>query len=724
MDLDFSSVKVNAPKAPPTTCQGCGKPFEAAYASARFCMSCRNKRKEAGRTNKEARRTDRHLRHAEFIAVDGEGLAGDPKHHPYVLLGVGVEQREWPNGVTDITEIFSFLWQEFEKHPKATFVGFFLRYDFNCWLRLLPRERADRLFHPELRARRNADPNPLPVAYRGWEFDILGMKRFKLRPYGAKTYMYINDAGSFFQQSLMKVLSSLSENSTITDEEIAIALEGKQKRASAVLDDDMRRYNRTENIILAKLMEELDQAFVQLEIPLSRSQYYGPGQAAQKWMLKFEGVKRSKEAVQALPEDLFLALQASYYGGIFEQCAHGKIPGRLYEYDINSAYPTNIANLPCMCGKWAHDKQDGIFTLVHAKITGTNDWFLGPMPWRDEKKRISRPKRTVGWYWMDEIDASTRAGLIEEVEVLESWTYYPCKHKKPLEPIRELYQTRLKMGKNTAFGKACKLVYNSAYGKSAQSIGNPKVSNVAWASRITSLCRIQILNAIATHPYGYEDLIMIATDAVFFRHKHPGLKLSNELGDWDLTVFKDLYIAMPGIYWSTETIDGMKEQLHIKSRGVPSRDFQECIKDFQAGFDSWPKAKHGEVIHMLWGMWVEVGLEISFAQVSIPQALMWTKTDEEFHEMLAGINSTPKYGGTLLPRRATSKPSTKRGSKALLMYHGTYRSRVHPNPDFVESIPYDKTFGVALNEKSIDNCTFDTPDGEIGFGGVLTIELV
>ena len=93
--------------------------------------------------------------------------------------------------------------------------------------------------------------------------------------------------------------------------------------------------------------------------------------------------------------------------------------------------------------------------------------------------------------------------------------YHPCSHGKPLAGLAELFQQRLRVGKSTPHGIGLKLTYNSAYGKFAQSIGTPVFANPVYASLITAGVRAMICDAIATHPNHTDDLLMIATDAVY-----------------------------------------------------------------------------------------------------------------------------------------------------------------------------------------------------------------
>lgn len=222
----------------------------------------------------ERRKATRLTHNVDFIAVDGEGV-GRGREHKYVLLGVGNEQIEAESGLT-FDMIAGFLYEQYRKFPDTAFVGFFLGYDFCQWFKSLPESRARSLLtEPGRIARQRSSSGgnhtPFPVGYGKWEFDILGMKRFKLRPKGEKGWMYVCDAGSFFQASLMSVIDPRKwTDPVVTEEEYATLAEGKEKRDSAQLDSDMRRYNALENDVLARLMARLNQGFTQAGIRLKK----------------------------------------------------------------------------------------------------------------------------------------------------------------------------------------------------------------------------------------------------------------------------------------------------------------------------------------------------------------------------------------------------------------------------------------------------------------------
>ena len=537
-------------------CAKCGKTFLPTRKDQKFCSSsCHTKR------NNKNNRTDRLERIIEFIGVDGEGV-GKGSKHKYCLLTVGDKHLCSPYGIALSHEtIFEFLYNCFEEKPDAAYVGFFLGYDFACWLKSLPEDRAKALLSKEgiaSRKRKLSGGNtvPFPVHVRGkdtewdWEIDILGMKRMKLRrgtglPPGQvkneNPWMYICDTGSFFQTSFVNVLRDKKGRlfPDVTEEDFRIIAEGKAKRNDAkVVDKAMMEYNAKENELLAVVMSTLDAAFRSEGIVLNKDQFYGPGQAVQKWYALI-GAPTAEMVQQEVPSYARQAAKDSYYGGWFEIYRHGKIPGTVYEYDINSAYPAEMVELPCLLhGEWSQGEGPSFpnekYVLLHCLVEGSNP-FVGAMPYRGRLGSIMRPMRTQGWYWLHEIEAAKRANLIESVTVHKWVAYKPCKCPPPFAPMKELYEKRatLPEGKDSPRGIALKLVYNSGYGKLAQSTGEPKYANPIYASLITTGCRVRILNAIASHPRGTDALVMVATDGVYFDSPHVRLELdATALGKW------------------------------------------------------------------------------------------------------------------------------------------------------------------------------------------------
>lgn len=722
----------------------CTARFTRQRVSDKYCPD------HQGKHSAEIVRRDEH--NVEFIMVDGEGT-GEGPNHKYVLLGCGDVQIERADGFTDITEIFGFLYEQFEAHPKACFAGYYLGYDFNMWLRLLPRDRAAYLLTEDGKRKRqrvctcgnsgrcaHSRIAPHAVEYRNWQFDILGFKRFRLRPKTCQCrqvtckcpdqagWMYINDAGPFFQASLLSVINPASwREPIVTQAEYDLILAGKSQRGSAALDADMRKYNALENEIGSRLLDQLNRGFTAAGIRLNRKQWFGPGQAAQRWMRLDGKLEVTTHAVQQLPRDLRDSIIATYYGGWFEIPMHGIVPGITWEYDINSAYPAIASRMPCMCGRWLRGKDTpsslahkwlangarSRLRLCHVAVTGKSP-YLGALPYRDRLGSVLRPRYTKGWYWQHEIDAAKRAGLISNITYYEWWEYQPCDHRPPLRALTGLYDGRQKIGKDTPQGKAYKLVYNSCYGKLAQSLGDPVYANPVYASLITSGCRTMILNAIATHPAKATAVAMVATDGVYFLDRHPGLDelISEQIGEWSREEKHDLTLFKPGVYWdnrSRELINAGKAP-KFKARGINAQDFAKSIADVDAQFDGWSPDDAPDLD------WPSVQFTSRFAQTSVSQALQWSAgirdvgPREAAYRRLAGQVTSGKE------LTQDSKPDVKRDPLSLYLdlARGVWRTQPWDHRGWVESQPYDKRFGTDGETSAWDE--YATPDGSVLMG--------
>lgn len=667
-----------------------------------------------------------------FVGIDTEGSGTGTDHKP-VLLSCGTVYISDQNGL-DWERVFGFLYSQFQLGG-FVYGGFYLSYDFTQWLRSLPEERARMLLTPAGRAarkRRNMDGEfYFPMYIGGWEVDILGMRRLKIRPKGESRWMYICDSGPFFQCSFLKAIDpSKWDEPIVSTAEYDRIKEGKDYRSEAVLDDAMIEYQQLEVEVWSRLMDALQTGLRSIGVCLTPKQWFGPGQVAQEW-LKSQDIPRAKELGEIVPDWFLEAARATYFGGWFEIFCHGHIPGVSFEYDINSAYPYIIARLPCLRhGRWIHgmgrpNLARGSLCIVRG-IARTipqdtdpddnygRDWPIGAMLHRDAHGRIYRPRITEGYWWLHELEAAQRAGIVSEVHYDDWWAYEPCDCPPPLASVAELYYKRLEVGKNTMLGKAIKLLINSIYGKFAQSVGFPMFGNAIYASLITAGCRTMILDAIATHPGGPKNVVMVATDAVYFLDRHPSLPLSNKLGEWEESEHHNITLFKPGMYWDDASRQRITEGKapEFKSRGINPKDFAPVIAEVDAIFSSWPKRDpKGSRFQKKGKGWPTVEFKAHFSMISATQA-----TQEGWSWDRAGEVSTD----------VTLKQNAYHGSKReALFYDKTrdiYRSvprdslslLLHPHI-WPISHPYEKKFGaedpwsdIALEMKGI------SPDGAVG----------
>lgn len=723
----MTSTKTTIPSGitPAASCPGCGREFEPRRKNQTRCEpGCGWKRRKRRRMSKiiNAARTTLREADREFITIDGEGVTDpDTGEHKYVLISCGDKHFSYDGAALEFGEIMHFLWSCYLARPRAIFVGFYLKYDWAQWLRSIPLERAKALLDEKQvkkRVRKGPHLPPFPVTYGGWDFDYLYGRRFKLRPawkpslFGddmlrhrercngcerckGPDWMWINDAGSYFQTSLLKAIDPKDNpNPVCTPEEYRIIEEGKKRRQSAEYDPAMIKYNQLECEITSRLMAQLAQGMREEGLRPARDQWYGPGQLAQLWLRKIKA-PTGEEVREAVPEAVRDAGRRAYFGGWFEIFWHGRIKGTSWGYDINSAYPFIMSQLPCLLhGKWRHDDAatlsaldhaallDG-FQLVHATVEGP-DPVCGAMLHRKADRTIVRPHATKGWFWGHELKAALDAGLIGRIAFHERWRYAKCDCNPPLAPIAALYEGRIAIGKNSPAGKARKLIYNSCAGKFQQSVGEPVFGNPLYASAITAGCRAMICRAIATHPAKSNDLLMVATDGIAFRTPHPGLRLHDtDLGAWSATEHKNLTLFMPGVYWddATRARVAAGELGVFKSRGVAARDLSAHLGALDAAWEPFRG-------------WPEMTLPVSFQLISPKQAL------ERNDWGLCGQVRTDSE------RTISADPKAKRWAL------GAGRSKPYAKGKSLESLPYDGSFGDELRAMG-DAQDGDHPDGPV-----------
>lgn len=554
----------------------------------------------------------------------------------------------------------------------------------------------------------------------------------KVKPYG---WMYICDTGPFWQMSLMSALNPKDWPHPIcTPDEFDKLRRGKETRSKWVEYGDisvyaeMAEYNTLENDVLARMTTELNRGFAAVNLFIRAREWYGPGRCAQTWLDQLAATMPEGESITRLdismsvPEYARTAGRMSYYGGWFEQFMHGHIEGMVEEDDINSAYPWVISKLPCLHhGKWSEGegkprfKKSSLY-LLYCTVEGSNP-YIGAMPHRMRSGKILRPLKTKGWYWKHEIDAASAAGLIDTIDVHSYVAYDPCLCPPPLASIASLYKKRLEVGKESPQGKALKLVYNSSYGKFAQSVGMPKYANPIYASLITAGCRVRILEAIATHPEGAAAVTMIATDGIYFTSPHPALELSDtELGKWGNSTKTDMTQFMPGVYWDNKLRDVLTQEvltgnssakLPSKTRGINVRDLANKVHELDAQFD---KLRIDVESGLDVNIWPSLDIPVNFDMVSATQAIARRQWNT------AGKVTTAEDGNV---RTINSTPANKRRPTA---YWDSIAIRTFPYTmaDELETTYYTGQFGEDIVDWRLLN-EFEGPNGDADsmFGWIL-----
>lgn len=607
---------------------------------------------------RDARRAAHNL---TFIGVDGEGVGND-----YVMLSVGEETLHRNGKRLTHADIFPFLYEQYERYPLAVFIGYALTYDFTMWLKGLNERDAYALYDQRgIAARRPSNlaiRQPFPVRHPGgpWEWDLMGNgKRFRLRRnarvHGSTGWLYVSDVFGYWQTSFVNAIDPERWTEPIcTPEEYQTILEGKARRQTARFSESMRLYNVTENRVLARMMTALNTGLVETaNVRLKRAEWFGPGQAAQKWLGNVKAPTR-EALIEATPGPVRNRAIEAYYGGWFENLRHGIQAGTSHSYDMLSAYPAIIADLPCLLhGKWEQLKGmpgPGSLALIHGDFSGERGSSTGPLPFRTIEGHIQRPLQTRGTYWLHEIEAAQRAGLLPPyrwgIKADDIWTYRQrCDCPPPLRGIRDLYEKRLSVDKASPQGKAIKVIMNSVYGKTAQTVGEPMFSNMLYAGIITSLCRSRILDAIATHPGGAESVLMVNTDGITFDSRHDNLEVSeNELGKWEHSTHRDLCLFMPGVYWEIAA-----SRAKIKRRGMPLAAAEYVKAEGTRLFQSWEPGHDWPRIEVT-VPWQFITGKLAYSRGA------WETAGTSIYDGIRAFNSSPHQKRQPIPDSLSSQP--------------------------------------------------------------------
>ncbi len=500
----------------------------------------------------------------QFVGVDTEGWTDRDGHHHCmcVIVGDRVLYLDRPLTSNDVLPWMLDL-------PKGpTYVSYYFDYDVTMLLREMILDgptKAKGLF---------IDPYSHYVNWSRWNgYDIgiryIPRKQFRLvNDHGDN--IIIHDVGSFFQTSFV---NALGEHHIGTDEQRTYIAAMKDKRADFDIAnvEAIIAYSKLECQLLADLIAKLQDDY--MRVGLNAYPFEGPGPVANKALTRHIGRDHSS----LVPDEIALRARQSYYGGRFEIAYHGNYLGDIHEYDIRSAYPYAMLNLPCLrhC-EWEHRSRS--FYHGDQLWVGHVQWHYdlgyrdyGPLPFRLPQGHILYPMAGQGWYWSPEIPT--------DVRIHEQWICHRGCDCQPFEWINEWYQLRrsIEQSEGKGAGIALKLTLNSLYGKMAQRVGKATHFNPVWSSLITSITRAMIYRVYIDNP---GKVVMFATDAVFTTEPCD-LPLGNQLGEWEHAgPYQDVCIFQPGVYF-----DG--NEAKFKTRGIPKRTliadaalFREAANDF------------------------------------------------------------------------------------------------------------------------------------------------
>jgi hypothetical protein len=565
-----------------------------------------------------------------IIAVDGEGEARQGERaawHSYVLLAAAddegfrrhvaspptaprreanLEKQTAANYGLPTKACLDFL---LDLPPEAIKVAFAFGYDVTKILADLPLTTLKTLA---------AADSDVYVKWQGYTIYYTPRKKFTVRKVTRWSAPQANgkrkplafkecivwDVWGFYQASFVKALKDWKVAPADRVEHIAYMKDHRDEFEN-LPDAQVLAYCYEECEYLTKLVREVVTHAEALGLDL-RGRYDGAGALASAWFQK-EGIKAYLDPTN-LPDDTIdtpdgprtapIALHA-YFGGRFEISVMGRA-GDLYSNDINSAYPSVAVGLPCLKhGNFRRTDRLEAGRLAVYKVRSQTSGPYAPFPFRDQDRMVYYAHGGIRWAWHLEVEAAARH-FPGQVDVLDGWVWEPACEHHPFASVADLYDYRRKLkAEGNGAEKVLKLIINSIYGKTAQTLGGsvdrktgerrpPPFQSFIWAGLITSGCRAQILDALMVSG----SVVSIATDGILSREPIPGLAVSKQLGDWEAGRLFDTYLFQSGIYAGSEaeavpTGAASREagDLVYKTRGFSAREMAhtDLIEGWEQG---------------------------------------------------------------------------------------------------------------------------------------------
>ena len=445
-------------------------------------------------------------------------------------------------------------------YPGALFVSFGFGYDINKILKDL---RPAQLKH-----------------LRKKEYLLSGDWRIWWRPgkyFGVGHYhdMTIWDLRSFFRGSFVNACIQV-----LGDEVPEIITSGKASRANFKLKDleKIKKYNQAELDLMVILTETIRHKLADLGILLNR--FDGSGAIASA-ILKAHNVK---EHMPALDPEIERLAGAAFIGGRIECLQYGHSAKGGWQYDMRSAYPWAMSQVPSLNGTWTKYKGDpgqypyALYLIEWQKFTSPA--IPAPLPYRTKNGSIVYPAQGKALIWSPEVELIRGINKKElKYKILETWVFTPVNPDiRPFNFLETLFAKRIYLSESGDNGAAniLKLGMNSIWGKTAQRVGwseqnLPTYHNLVVAGLTTSIVRAAVYKAAQVDP---DAVIAIETDALITRRriKSQDLILGNELGQWVETRLKSLTYCNSGLAFAIDKDD----KIITRTAGVPSGVLSEA----------------------------------------------------------------------------------------------------------------------------------------------------
>ena len=465
------------------------------------------------------------------------------------------------------------LWLNFltAKRFRSSHNFFFnLNYDVNAIIKYLPKDNLNDIYKDLY-----TDFNNIRIFY-------IPKKIFRLTK-NKHIYKYY-DIFQFFNMSLEKA-SQIYLGLDKYIENIDGKTLGTDKQYWLNNIDSIIKYCINDCVLTAKLGNLLNETLVN-SINLNPCSYISKASICKEFVRKACNIPD----ILQIPNSALKYAFYSYSGGRFEIIRKGNV-GKCSLYDINSAYPFHTRSLlDINKGEWKrvnclHEKADYGFYFVKI-LTKYNK--ISPIAVTLQNGVICYPLVQVNTYISKQELLNYEPYI--EYEIIDGWEFYASEYIYPFKDyIDKIHKQKQITDKDNYEYSLYKILMNSLYGsfyeKTIQKefndklitkeliskckydmelvkklaydtkIYSGKLFNPIYASLITCQTRIDLFKTAI--PY-QNDIVGFATDSILFKG-NPEIKISNELGGWNLEKFDKSIVLRSGIY---------KIGKDLKSRGI------------------------------------------------------------------------------------------------------------------------------------------------------------
>ena len=490
----------------------------------------------------------------EFEGLDTETLLGYSK-----IIATSKEYKE----IDKFDDIIDFLFQE--QYRKKTFMLWNLRFDSQAMLKFLFIENYDTWY----------DIGKQIQTFEGYKYNdnytivYIPNKMLKFS-IGKKHVVKMYDIAQFYEWSKLEDMSKMYLNTKKQDS-------AKWVNMSIKYTDGKIKINQLENYY-KKNVNEIglycqDDAFKTLELTkYMRDSFISFGYPFENPLSSAKLAELYQTRNYQYPQisdkmsKTHEFVKQSFHGGMFESRIRGFIDQEIFEYDINSAYPSAMVNLE-------HLANGKLWTVKEPTDKANMGWYLcdfdckyipvqKDIPYNytillnlyNGIKQMDIPiSKTTSFYC-----TGLRRQIITKIEydfllkhgfkVINhggiEWYKLTNEYEKPFEWMIKAYELRREIklkSPNDIRQKTLKKMYNSCYGKTAQQKhGYSKMTNFFYASYITAACRINMAEIAIQNE---KDVIEIATDGIYLL-KNLHIPNSSKLGEYETQVYeKGLFVG-------------------------------------------------------------------------------------------------------------------------------------------------------------------------------------